>query len=252
MKIFYAILIFILGGVFGSFYTVLATRLPQKKSIIKPGSHCDKCGKPLTILELIPIFSYIFLGGKCHHCHERIDPTSTVVELFLSIFSTAAFIYYGFSYEFFSLVIILSLISIIFVSDFRYMVILDSPLIVSVILILILKYYYFGMNEVFYSVIYGLITFGVMYIFKLIGDKVFGKESLGGGDIKLSFIMGLLLGWQYGLIAIAIGSFMAFPIALYVTAKKKNEEIPFGPYLLLGLLTTFFFGKYFIKLIILK
>ena len=251
MTIYYSILLFIIGSVLGSFYTVLATRLPLKRSIVKPRSHCDNCGKVLKVWELIPILSYLILRGKCSKCHQHIDPTSTIVELFLGTTFTLSYLYYGFSIEFYLLLIILSLIAIIFVSDFKYMVILDSPLIVAVLLIIGLKIYYVGFTETIYYVCYGLITFAVMYLFKIFGDLVFKKESLGGGDIKLSFLFGLILGWQLGLLTIAIGAFLAFPIALYVTLKKeKSSEIPFGPYLILGLLVVFFFGEYILKLLI--
>ncbi len=251
MTIYYSILLFILGSVLGSFYTVLATRLPLKRSIIKPRSHCDNCGHILTVWELIPILSYVILRGKCSKCRQSIDPTSTVVELFLGITFVLAYLYFGFSLNFYLLLIILSLVVIIFVSDFKFMVILDSPLIISALLVIGLKIYYVGMTETIYSICYGLITFAVMYLFKLLGDFLFKKESLGGGDIKLSFLFGLILGWQLGLLTIAVGSFIAFPIALYVTMKKaKNNEIPFGPYLILGLLVVFFFGEAILKFII--
>ena len=250
MQIYFSILIFIIGSVLGSFYTVLATRLPQKTSIIKPRSHCDKCGHILSPLELIPILSYIFLLGKCHNCHKRIDITSTLVELFLGSTFVLTYLYYGFTYDFYIIIIILSLIAIIFVSDFNYLIILDSPLVVASILIMFLKYYYFGFNELFLSIVFGLIMFGVMYLVKLGGDKAFGRESLGGGDIKLSFILGLILGWQGGLLSIAIGSFVAFPIALIAKFKKADNEIPFGPYLLIGLLITYFFGEVIINFIL--
>ena len=251
MTIYYSILLFIIGSVLGSFYTVLATRLPLKRSIVKPRSHCDNCGSVLKIWELIPIFSYIILRGKCHKCKTPIDPTSTIVELFLGTSFCLAYLYYGFTLEFYLLLIILSLMAIIFVSDFKFMVILDSPLIVSLILIIAIKIYYVGISETIIYICYGLITFAIMFLFKIFGDKVFKKESLGGGDIKLSFFFGLILGWQLGLLSIALGAFIAFPIALYVTVKKdKNKEIPFGPYLMLGLLIAFFFGDIILNFLI--
>ena len=151
--------------------------------------------------------------------------------------------------NFYLLLIILSLLAIIFISDFKYMVILDSPLIVSVILVSIIKYYYLGLNNLLLSYAFGLIVFGVMFLFRIFGNMAFKKESLGGGDIKLSFLFGLISGWQLGLLSIAVGSFIAFPIALYVTSKKESTEIPFGPYLILGFLIVFFFGEHILKFI---
>ena len=251
MTIYYSILLFIIGSDLGSFYPVLATRWPLKRSIVKPRSHCDNCGSVLKVYELIPILSYLLLRGKCRKCKTKIDPTSTIVELFLGTSFCLAYLYYGFSLEFYLLLIILSLMAIIFVSDFKFMVILDSPLIAAIILVIALKIYYVGFNETIIYICYGIITFAIMALFKFFGDKVFKKESLGGGDIKLSFLFGLILGWQLGLLSIALGSFIAFPIALYVTIKKdKSREIPFGPYLLLGLLISFFFGDLILNFLI--
>ena len=71
MEVFYAIMFFILGAVLASFYCVIATRLPEGKSIVKPGSHCTSCNHKLKWFELIPIISYIFLRGKCRYCHKK-------------------------------------------------------------------------------------------------------------------------------------------------------------------------------------
>ena len=249
MQIYYSVLLFIIGSVLGSFYTVLGTRAPEKKSIIKPRSHCDYCGRVLTAGELIPIISYIIQGGKCRGCKKKIDPTSTICEFFLGTTFALSYLYYGFTMNFYLLLIILSLLAIIFISDFKYMVILDSPLIVSVILVSIIKYYYLGLNNLLLSYAFGLIVFGVMFLFRIFGNMAFKKESLGGGDIKLSFLFGLISWWQLGLLSIAVGSFIAFPIALYVTSKKESTEIPFGPYLILGFLIVFFFGEHILKFI---
>lgn len=249
MQIYYSILLFIIGSVLGSFYTVLATRLPEKKSILKPRSHCDQCGRVLTAGELIPIISFLIQGGKCRGCKKKIDPTSTICELFLGTTFVLSYLYYGFSMNFYLLLIILSLLTIIFVSDFKYMVILDSPLVIAIVLVSIIKYYYLGLNHLLLSFAFGLIVFGVMFLFRIFGNMAFKKESLGGGDIKLSFLFGFISGWQLGLLSIAVGSFIAFPIAIYVTSKKESSEIPFGPYLILGFLIVFLFGEYLLKFI---
>ena len=143
---------------------------------------------------------------------------------------------FGISYEFFIAVILSSLVIIIFVSDSKYMIINDSPLIVSAILIFIIKWLDTGILSALMSLVYGLIIFGVAYLLMLFGSLAFKQEALGGGDIKLSFVAGMVLGVKLGILYIVLASFLAFPYAVYVTLKNKDNMLPFGPFLVSSLL----------------
>ena len=123
----------------GSFYNVLATRLPIGKSIIKPGSHCDACNHKLKWYENIPLISYIIQKGKCKNCGKQIPFDVFLSELATGVLFLFSYLYFGISYNFFIMLILSSLCVIIFVSDFKYMIILDSPLIIAGILVIILK-----------------------------------------------------------------------------------------------------------------
>ena len=85
MNLFNGIMCFILGSVLASFYGVMAERLPLGKSIVKPRSHCDYCNHPLAFYELVPIFSYLFLKGKCSSCHHKLPKTMLITEIFLGL-----------------------------------------------------------------------------------------------------------------------------------------------------------------------
>lgn len=230
------VFIFIIGLVFGSFYNVVGLRLPNNESIVKPGSHCPKCHHKLPFYENIPVISYIFLRGKCSSCHQRISPIYPAMEILTGVLFLFSYLLFGLTENFFISLIISSLVVIIFVSDSKYMVISDSPLVVATILIFALKWYYEGMNKAIYSLGYGLIIFLAMYLLMLLGNKIFKKESLGGGDIKLSFIAGMTLGPFLGLFYIILASFLAFPYAVYISIKDKNGMLPFGPFLVSSLL----------------
>ena len=135
------------------------------------------------------------------------------------------------------------------------MIILDSPLIISGILLLILRYFEVGLKETFISVIYGLALFIFMYLIKLLGDILFKRESLGGGDIKLSFIIGLTLGYygigfRMGLICIIFSAFLALPYALASNYLNKKNELPYGPFLIFSLVIIFIFLEKFTNLLI--
>lgn len=228
--------IFIIGAIFGSFYGVVGTRLPEEKSIVKPRSHCEKCGHILKWYENIPILSYIFLGGLCKKCKNPIGFVYFLTELLSGCLFALCYKIYGINYEFFIAVILSSLVIIIFVSDSKYMIINDSPLIVSAILIFIIKWLNTGIVSALMSLVYGLIIFGVAYLLMLFGSLVFKQEALGGGDIKLSFVAGMVLGIKLGILYIVLASFLAFPYAVYVTLKNRDNMLPFGPFLVSSLL----------------
>lgn len=234
------LIVFIFGLIFGSFYNVVGLRLPNGESIVKPGSHCPKCNHKISWYENIPIISYILLGGKCKSCKEPISLMYPLIELLTGALFLISYFVFGIGEKFFIGLILSSLVVIIFVSDSKYMIILDSPLIISSILILIIKYYYHGIAAVGYALLSGLIVFGAMYLLMLLGNFLFKKESLGGGDIKLSFVSGLSLGIYLGLFYIVLGAFFAFPYALYVTIRKKANILPFGPFLAISMLIIYF------------
>ena len=228
--------IFIIGAIFGSFYGVVGTRLPEGKSIVKPRSHCEKCGHILKWYENIPILSYIFLGGLCKKCKNPIGFVYFLTELLSGCLFALCYKVFGISYEFFTAVILSSLVIIIFVSDSKYMIINDSPLIISAIIIFVIKWLNTGIVSALLSILSGLIIFGVAYLLMLFGSLVFKQEALGGGDIKLSFVAGIVLGVKLGILYIVLASFLAFPYAVYVTLKNKDNMLPFGPFLVSSLL----------------
>lgn len=229
-------LIFIIGVIFGSFYGVVGTRLPEEKSIVKPGSHCEKCGHMLKWYENIPILSYIFLGGHCKKCKSPIGFVYFLTELLSGCLFALCYKVFGINYQFYIAIILSSLVIIIFVSDSKYMIINDSPLVLSAILIFIIKWLDTGVVSALISLVYGLVIFGVAYLLMLFGSLAFKQEALGGGDIKLSFVAGMVLGIKLGIIYIVLASFLAFPYAVYVTLKNKDNMLPFGPFLVSSLL----------------
>lgn len=231
MELYYIIVFFIFGLVFGSFFNVVGYRLPKNMSLIKPASHCTNCNHKLKPLELIPVFSYIFQGGKCKKCKQKISIFYPIFELLTASLFVLTYLVFGISIETFIALIFVSMILIITLSDILYMIIPDSLLIISGMLIFILKLYENGINNIFEIIIGIIVPFVIMYLLKLLGDYIFKKESLGGGDIKLMLIFGLVLGWEISLCTIVIASFIALPLSIINLLMKKNHELPFGPYL---------------------
>lgn len=241
MEIYYCIVFFIFGAVLGSFYNVVGYRLPKGESIVFPSSHCPNCGHKLKPYELIPIVSFLFLGRKCSKCKQKISWFYTIFELLTGILFVIC--YLVFKDNIMNLIISLTFVSmlmIIFVSDFLFLIIPDTILIIFGILLLIELIIKYGISNFYIPILNGLISFIIMYGIKLLGDFLFKRESMGGGDIKLLFIIGMVLGLPQALCSIFVGSVIGMPIALIILINKKNHIIPFGPLLGIGSLIMLF------------
>ena len=145
--------------------------------------------------------------------------------------------------------IIIMVLVIIYISDIKYFIILDSPLVISFIIIFISKWLFFDLKTSLLSILDGLILFLFMLLVGYLGTKLFKKESLGGGDIKLSFIIGYTLGLPLGFTSLALSTFLALPYALYSMASNKENEVAFGPFLISALWMVFIFSDKFTNLI---
>lgn len=181
------------------------------------------------------------------------NENSWILNLFIAIINSVIAVIsyheYGFDYEFFISLIISGLVINIFVSDIKYMIILDSPLIISGILILILRVCFFGFKNALLSLLSGLVLFLFMLIVGFLGKKTFKKEALGGGDIKLAAVIGITLNIRLGLIAIIFSSLLALPYAIAAILLNKDNEVPFGPFLVGSMALVFMFYDKFMNFI---
>lgn len=249
MDILYLIIFFILGLFMGSFYTVIGLRLPNRENFITNRSYCDKCHHELSLLDMIPILSYLFLRRRCRYCHSRIDSLSTYMEFFTGVLFALSYYVFGLSYELYIALGIVSMLIIISVSDMKYMVIPDEILIFFTGYFLILFGLRDGIIYVSFNLVYGLIMFSLMYLIMLFGNFLFKKETLGGGDIKLMFVIGLVIHPLLSLFVIFFGSLLALPVSLIVLLKTKRNLVPFGPFLLISF-TFIYFTKIDFNMII--
>lgn len=230
------VVIFILGITLGSFYNCAGLRLAHDESIAFPASHCVKCNHKLKALDLIPLFSFLFLKGKCRYCKEKISFRYPFFEFLTGIIFCLCYYKFGISLEFIISIIFTSVLIIITVSDIETFIIPDSVLLIGGILILfvqIIAYKTFAFDKL----VHAAICFGIMYGLKLIGNYLFKKESMGDGDIKLMALIGLVLGIKEAVLTLFAAAYLGLPYALYVMIiKKNNRELPFGPFLSLGAL----------------
>lgn len=255
--------LFIIGTAIGSFLNVLIDRLPKGQKITGR-SHCDYCQRNLSSLELIPLFSFLLQKGKSRCCHKKLSIQYLIVELLTGLifvivwmcfyrspllwenstdllFSSKAIpaIYLG----------IFSCLIVIFVADLKYQIIPDSMQTALLILVLALKLVQFIPLNLYPNIFLASIT--VMLPILIIYLITWGC-SMGFGDVKLAFIMGILLGIKGGLIAL----YLAFVtggvvglILIFLKRKKLKSKIAFGPFLVIGTVVVLFWGEKIIEVI---
>lgn len=240
MNTVYIIIFFIFGSLMGSFLTVIGLRLPKNENFTTTQSHCDSCGHVLQLYEMIPIISYLIQKGKCRYCKAKIDGLSTFIELFTGILFAVAFYAFGFSHELLIALGIVCLLMIVVVSDITYLIIPDEVLLFFTFYFIIIQILNIGLLGAAKHILTGLFLFAMMYLVMFLGNKALKEESLGGGDIKMMFVFGLVLDPLLGTLAIFLGSLIALPISLILLKKQHERVIPFGPFLLLALTLIYF------------
>ena len=249
MEKLYLIIFFIFGSIMGSFYHVIANRLSKGLSIVKPPSHCEKCNHQLKWYELIPILSYLIQGGKCRECKTKLPPSYLFMEVCTGILFAVCYHVFDFNLELITALIFVSSLIIIIISDIEYMIILDEVLIFAITAIIIVDLIDIGIYETTIKILSGLGAFITMLLIKKLGDLMFKQESLGGGDIKLMFLIGLVIGYSMSVCNIFFATFIAFPIALFLLVSKKDNIIPFGPFLSMSAIILYIWGLTFTDII---
>ena len=235
LETFNCIMIFIIGLVFGSFYNVVGYRLPNNMSIAFPASHCTNCNHKLKFYELIPVISYIFLK-----CKERISIFYPFFELLTGVLFLLSYLSFGFNLKFIISITFISVLIIVSISDIKYYIIPDEVLIVGSVILIIEFIINTITNDltvyegIISHILNGLGAFAILYLFKCLGDLIFKKESLGGGDIKLLFLIGMVLGFDMSIVTIFIASFIALPLSIISLIRNDNNVLAFGPYLSLA------------------
>lgn len=232
--------IFMYGLFLGSFFNVVGLRVPMKESIVRPRSHCPKCSHTLSPLELIPVISYIMQGGKCRRCKAPVSPIYPLVELMTGLLFVVAPLIIGWSAELFIAWTLISLMIIVFVSDFTYMLIPDKILLVFAIIFLGERIF-LPLSPWWDSVAGAAVGF-ILLLF----IAVISKGGMGGGDIKLFTVIGLALGVKTVLLsfffATLFGALFGI-IGLLLGKLEKGKPIAFGPYIGLGTLVAYFYGE---------
>lgn len=227
-----AILFFLMGSVIGSFLNVLAYRIPIKESIVKGRSHCTTCGKQIKNIDLIPIFSWIFLGGKCRYCKSRISARYMIVELITGLSYLSAFLVLGLTGELIYAAILFPVLIILSLWDMDHK---EIPYTCSILIALMGIVSIFTSQVPWYEHLIGAVIiavpFGVLCFF----------GAMGGGDVQLMAAAGLLLGWSV-VPAAMVGIILGALFGILVKAVTKKNVIVFGPFLSIGIGVGYLWG----------
>lgn len=242
MDLFYLIFLFIIGSVMGSFYHVVGSRLSEENgSILSPKrSYCPNCGHVLSWYELIPIVSYLIQGGKCRKCKQKISPMYLFIEIASGSLFALSYYSFGFSLEFIIALSIVSLLMIVIVSDLNYLIIPDEVTFVISLIIAITNFFLYGVEGGFLRLGSAVLMFFFMYLLMKLGNFIFHTESLGGGDVKLMFVIGLVVHPILGLVVLFLSSFIALPVSLILYLVNQEKVIPFGPFIVVALAFVYF------------
>jgi len=237
-------LIFILGLIIGSFLNVVIYRLPEGKSIVYPPSHCPDCGHKLSPLELIPVFSYIFLRGKCKSCRTDISIRYPIIELLTGIIFIINYIYISDLISLTAGLIFSSLLVVLTMIDFDHQILPDKLTLGGLIVGFIFSFFRSDIT-VIYSLIGVLVAGGLLFLIAYLS-----KGGMGGGDIKMMAMVGSFTGPIIAVSSIFLGAVIALiahlPGIVFGKTGMKTK-LPFGPFLALASLIFWFWSDKIFK-----
>ena len=246
---------FAFGAMWGSFLNVCIFRLPREQSIVRPRSRCPGCRHPIAWYDNIPLISQALLRGRCRHCRATISWRYPVVEALTGVLTVAVLSRFGVGpVGVIYLAFVYALIVASFV-DLEFQIIPDEislgGLAVGVVLSLLVPSLHDTASRLIAlerSVI-GLLVGGAwLYGTGCLGELLFRKEAMGGGDVKLLAMAGSILGWKTVTVCFFLSPVLALIPGLFVLLVKRSHVIPYGPFLSLGLVASLFFGEDLIRL----
>lgn len=234
MDFIYITILFVYGILFGSFFNVVIYRMPLDKSIAKGRSFCPSCNHTLKAIDLIPIFSYIFLGGKCRYCGNKISIRYPLIEFFTGVLFALAYVCFGYSVTTLFMIFFWSYLLIVSMIDIDHMVILDSISIFFSVFFILFKVYLFK-TDVVYSFLAGLIAFLIYFIIYKLAFIYYKKEAFGLGDVFLIAVIGFCLGLKM----LYLTLFFPFVVALvYIVfqmivkgTRDLKTAVPLAPFI---------------------
>ncbi|MBW4081630.1 A24 family peptidase [Paenibacillus sp. S150] len=242
MTIVLAVYITLTGLILGSFYNVVALRVPVGESLLRPSSRCTSCGTQLTARDLVPVLSYLLSGGKCRHCGAKVSPLYMLGEAATGLLFLGVYMRFGLTGNGVIGWMLVSLSVIVTVADLRFMLIPNKVLLFFLPLLLWLVIVFPG-GPLWSHLLGGVVGCVIVLLLALLG-------GMGMGDVKLFALLGWVVGFPNVLlaflIACALGTVAGGTLMLLGRVKRK-QPIPFGPWLAAGSMIAFSYGSHLIS-----
>ncbi len=258
-RIFAPVFVFLAGLCFGSFLNVCIYRIPLGQSVLHPPSSCPKCKNRLKAKDLIPVFSYIFLKGKCRYCNEPVSIQYPVVEMITSVIWLIIYLRYGFTIEAAGLILLFTILIPVFFIDLQHMIIPNGLVLSGLIGGAAVFLYHvfvkpFGLYEsaLWYTPLIGMFSSSlILFAVALIGLAIYKNDgAMGMGDVKIFMPIGLFLGWKLSLLTLVISVLLGgitSIILLLFKIKDRKSAIPFGPFIITAALFSALYGNQFLR-----
>ena len=239
------------GLVIGSFLNVVIHRLPRQVPFLAGRSVCPHCNAQLKWYHNIPVLSFALLGGKCAFCRGRISYRYPAVEIINALFYVYFYWQFGFSLNFGIFAFLSSVLLVIFFIDLDFQIIPDVITLPAIALGLAVSLLPGGIGIVNAAI--GLLVGGSsLYLIAMLGDWLFKKESMGGGDVKMAAMLGAFLGWQKIILifisSAVIGLVVSLVIMIFSARVRETRVVPFGPFLATAAILSIVYGDQLISL----
>lgn len=245
ITIFMYIMIGLLGLLVGSFLNVCICRIPNGESIVFPPSHCTKCNHKLGVLDLFPLFSWIFLKGKCRYCGEKISKQYPLIEAANMILWLFLFYKYQLSAEFIFSAILFSLFLVLTIIDIYHMILPDKLVIFGAIIGVL---YTIFVRQQYLDSLWGILAGGGFFLAIVLLSK---GRAMGMGDVKLMAVLGLWLGLKAIVLTCGLAFVIGAVISVILVARQKagaKTMVPFGPFICIGAAVSFVYCEPIINL----
>ena len=248
MEAGFTVVFVILGMIVASFLNVCADRLPTKQSLVYPPSHCPACSRRLAAKDLIPIFSYLWLRGRCRYCNAAIPKRVLWVEIATAALFGLAYWQYGLGIELPIALFYVSIFMVILVIDFEHGLILNKIVYPAMVVTLLLSVFFtifLPQVGIVPDIAWAAVGGGIGFVVFLL-IAVVSRGGMGFGDVKLAALIGLVTGFPLVIVALIMGMILGGLVAVVLLGfkiKKRKEAMPFGPFLAVAAIVTLLWGS---------